>query len=169
MAPFMREGKLGVFPSALHITQRKRNARLDGSSAADYIAVMLFLAEGFTSSRFDAVMVLVVFFFKLTMGLVLPILSLLAARHLLRCPSKWPAYAIGGAALFVLFSQFFYLLLDPVAQRLIGVEIKVEDLVQWIGLLTMTGWVVGIINGVALITVSRRLAAASRTADLPTE
>jgi hypothetical protein len=126
---------------------------------------MLFLAEGFTSHRFDEFAHLIAFFFRVTAGLTTPIFLLFAAWFLLRCPSKWPAYFIGASAFYFASAHSIYLMMDPMVQRIFGTSMSSQSYMQLLPVLAVCSWFVSIVNGVAILTVCRRLAAASRPAE----
>ena len=101
----------------------------------------------------DRLPLLVVGSLLLTIVCVLPasIIMLIAAKKLMACAPRWPAYVIGGAAVY---SPLVPILLNPIVRNIsLGLPYS-----KIIGVLNVVSWLVGIASSIAILTVCKRFA-----------
>lgn len=108
--------------------------------------------------------------FRLIETIVLPLLLILAARHLWHCASDWIVIFIVVFAAVRFLSSSFYLLFTPVFGDLIGGF----DAQKWVLITTpirILNWATGLMFGIAILSLAQefrnavsRLPASSNTA-----
>jgi hypothetical protein len=108
--------------------------------------------------------------FMIVGGLPAPIIMLVAAKKLMSCSPRWPAYVIGGAAVYHLLMQIPQLMHSPIAENL-AFRLPTETYLKIIRIASGVNWFVGLASAIAILTVCKRLASVAadgrKRADLP--
>ena len=99
--------------------------------------------------------------FIVVRGLVGPILMLVAAKHLMTCPSKWPAHVIRWAAVYGLLMNVPNIMINPLMQNM-GIGLRNETYFKVVPYLSPLSFIVGLASAIAVLTVCKRLATMHR-------
>ena len=125
---------------------------------------MTFLAQWQTTERHFNLMLLGIYLslvFRIIAAWAGPIIMLVAAKKLMRIPSRWPAYVIGGGAIYNLLLSPLNIMTHPIVQHL-HVGISLETYAKIGTYLYPVSWLLSFACAFSMLTVCKRLAEANR-------
>ena len=121
---------------------------------------MFLLAQMQTTEWELSLMMLATFLslvFRIIGGVTGPIIMLVAAKKLMRIPSRWPAYVFSLTAVYSILSQALYVTIHPIVQNL-GYGLRIETYVKISQVLVPIGLLLSLATSIAVLTVCKRLA-----------
>jgi len=116
-----------------------------------------------TSSQFTLVLLsaLGAIVCTILVSIAYSVILIVAAKKILVCNSRWPAYVILCSAIFSVLSLVLSLSLNPIA-RTHGLGIRIETYTKLSAIVTPLGWIVHIGLAIAVLAVCRRLALSTK-------